>query len=364
MSEENKVTGKTNRIFAARGGFTLIELLVVIILIAILSGMSVVVIRMAIGGGKASAVQMQLHQVSMALDNYKTKVGEYPPDFSDPVAVMRHIKKRWPRSDYGTTVADFNTFCSAIATKTASITGSTASQWDFTRTVDTLITNPADNSVKIIQPEVAYVSALVLWLGGLPDNTGTPAGFYLSPTDPFGFSASDVSQREEMFFKFPEKSIVLNEHKVPAFLINNYPVVYFSATNRKSTQYVNENNTQALGAYAFPMADDKDAEYNGHDDYHNLDYNTNTGLNRIDIYTKHYVFPDGIAVPYGRENGQWCEQDRFQLVHPGGDGQFSDPAVQTNVSLIRIVDTQTNMTSFDDDNVTNFSKGATLSSEY
>lgn len=337
MSEENKVTGKTNRIFAARGGFTLIELLVVIILIAVLSGMSVVVIRMAIGGGKASAVQMQLHQVSMALDNYKTKVGEYPPDsFLNYDSLRRHIKKRWPRLRYDSNsdgvinntdgLIDLNGDDDLKNDSIGDINGD-----NTVDEVDAFLYRAGITDITGAQ-NASYIASLIFWLGGLQDANGNPGGFYLSPTDPLGIlSDSNLAQREEIFFKFPEGTVVA-QNGVPAFVpgkTDGKPVVYFAATK----------NEEGLGAYADPD---------------------------VTTQTKAYSFNGelGLAVPYGKSNGQWYEQERFQLVHPGVDGQFSDPAVQTDVTVIRMADSQTNLSSFDDDNITSFSKGATLSSEY
>lgn len=324
------MAGKTNRIFVSRSGFTLVELLVVIILIAILSGMTVVVIRTAIGSGKASAVQMQLQQLSVALDNYKTKVGEYPPDFSDPVAVMKHVKKRWPRSSYGTDAAAFNTFCNDIAAYFNNPVGTlTGAEWNFH-----LPENADAAGVK--QSCAAHTAALVFWLAGLPNTEGKLIGFSLDPKNPI---TGEMRQREEPFFKFPDGSIQYKDYtftdtsevervgKIPRFFINEAPVAFFNATN----------NTENLGAYANP---------------------------NLTSVTKYYSFDDGfgLAVPYGKSGGSWYEQERFQLIQPGVDGLFSGAGAAP--ANIRVVDTQANLTVEDADNVTSFSKGATLSSEY
>lgn len=328
------MAGKTNRIFVSRSGFTLVELLVVLVLIIILSGMTVVVVRTAIGSGKASAVQMQLHQLSIALDSYKTKIGEYPPDFSDPVAVMKHVKKRWPRSSYGTDVAAFNTFCNDIAAYFNNPVGTlTGTKWNFH--LPKVDESDEDADIKFISPG-AYTAALVFWLAGLPNSEGKLIGFSLDPKNPI---TGDMSQREEPLFKFPDDSIhykdytftdandVERDGKIPSFFINEAPVVFFTATN----------NTENLGAYAYP---------------------------KRTTVTKYYSFDDGfgMAVPYGKSSGSWYEQERFQLIHPGVDGLFSAPGA--TAANIRVVDSQANLTVEDADNITSFSKGTTLSSEY
>lgn len=70
---------KTIRLKAARG-FTLIELLVVISIIAILAGL----LLSAMPGIRVNAMKKraraELQQVALAIDDYKAKLGYYPPD--------------------------------------------------------------------------------------------------------------------------------------------------------------------------------------------------------------------------------------------------------------------------------------------
>ena len=83
-----------NSLFA---GFTLVEILIVIVIIGLLAGMTTTVVVSARRSVNNSVITAQMSQLSIALDEYKNKFGEYPPDLSDKVAVERHLKKRWPR---------------------------------------------------------------------------------------------------------------------------------------------------------------------------------------------------------------------------------------------------------------------------
>ncbi len=66
-----------------RGGFTLIELLVVIAVIALLAGM-IFPITGAVNRAKIrTKTKAELAQVEIAIMNYKTKLGHYPPDSGD-----------------------------------------------------------------------------------------------------------------------------------------------------------------------------------------------------------------------------------------------------------------------------------------
>ncbi|MDO5580799.1 MAG: type II secretion system protein [Planctomycetia bacterium] len=343
----------------AKQGFTLVELLVVIMIIAVLSGITVTVFRQAKETVKSSLVAADLTQISIALDQYKARYGEYPPDFSDEQAVMRHVRKRWPR--YGVTNAtEFKNHIawgSALSSKDPA--GNSQCIWDITGGV--------------------FVSPLVFWLGGLPDANGIPRGFYLSPTAPLGYKvgAADATkstlpannQREEPLYTFDEKNCVniansANTAAIPFLISGKLPIVYFKATS----------NTLEKGAYANIAGDitGKTLKF--------YDFTTAlplwTGNNEL-----YQSF--GIAVPYGKKeaNGTipmvWYEEDRFQLVHPGEDGSFGmpigTPAEQTTKYAtwagtrkvnVAFPTTVLNFTKEDADNITNFlSSGTTLAGE-
>lgn len=92
-----------------RAGFTLVELLVVIAIIGVLSALLTVGLYAAFGAGKDFVLASELSQVELALENFKTKYGTYPPDltdFSNPAltngeldAFNAFIAKAYPRAD-------------------------------------------------------------------------------------------------------------------------------------------------------------------------------------------------------------------------------------------------------------------------
>ncbi len=82
---------------ANRRGFTLVELLVVIAIIGILAGLTIVGIGAARRAATAGKMSMETTQLSQAVEEYKLKYGDYPPDFSNPAAVNRHFKKAFPK---------------------------------------------------------------------------------------------------------------------------------------------------------------------------------------------------------------------------------------------------------------------------
>ena len=141
--------------------FTLVELLVVITIIGILVGLTIPAVMHVVVTGKQTSISMELGLMEERLMEYKEKFGEYPPDFAgvnlaNPEgqaardAVLRHIRKAFPRC---TSVTDWASF--EVATN-------------------------------LIAADLTPQTALVFWLGGMRDSvTGQPIGFSANPANPF-----------------------------------------------------------------------------------------------------------------------------------------------------------------------------------
>ena len=80
-----------------RIGFTLIELLVVISIIAILAGLLIPVIGSVRRRGQVTATVLEIQNLKNAIEQYKQKFGDYPPDGSNVVVFQRHIRNAFPR---------------------------------------------------------------------------------------------------------------------------------------------------------------------------------------------------------------------------------------------------------------------------
>jgi prepilin-type N-terminal cleavage/methylation domain-containing protein len=77
--------------------FTLVELLVVIAIIGILAAILVPVVGVVNRRAKNARIVLELEQLVAAIDQYESKYGDRPPDFSNPVVVSRHLQKAFPR---------------------------------------------------------------------------------------------------------------------------------------------------------------------------------------------------------------------------------------------------------------------------
>lgn len=289
-----------------RNGFTLLEMLVVVLIIALLAGLATLVFRTALTGTKDSIIKAQMGQLALALDNYKIKVGEYPPDdYTDTEAMRHHIHVRWPRMNYR---RDF-----LVGLGIDDLNGD-----GLIDNVDAVLSKAYGSMATAAT--ASFAGSLVFWMGGLPDANGKPNGFYKSPSDPLGLdTANTPDQREEIFYSFPADSIITN-FGVPAFCLRECPILYFRAQN---------------------------GDYTG----------------------KSWTWEGfGIATPYGFSDGSWEEPKRFQLIHPGQDGVFGSSGVFDNSAtpplyLPRLIDTKSNISAEDHDNITNFSSGTTLDSD-
>jgi prepilin-type N-terminal cleavage/methylation domain-containing protein len=168
-----------------RRSFTLVEMLVVIVIIGILAGLitgaALVVQRKA----KNTVMRTEIADLEAALVAFKEKFGDYPPDGTDGTAVTAFVARAFPRYRLGT--------LPAAATSA----------------------NPT--------------TALVFWLGGMPDGTGVPNGFSANPTNPFDGSTSRIGPFYEFNRDRMRASGTGYQYLPPNGNAQSQPYVYFKA---------------------------------------------------------------------------------------------------------------------------------------
>ena len=343
-----------NPLFA---GFTLVEILIVIVIIGLLAGMTTTVVVSARRSVSNSVISAQMSQISIALDEYKNKFGEYPPDLSDRVAVERHLKKRWPR--YNVTYEQFIDHISYGCKLSSGVyNGAIDSVDDLTgQYVWNMEINPSSSNGDSVG---AYISSLVFWLGGLPDQHGVPSGFYASPKYPLGISGTtpatykpigrpDRAKKEKPFYTFDKKYLGAYRYSYDSTLGCNY---YYKVEDDASLWDVSLNAYVYVPAYCqgdYPIV------------YFRPSVNVGYG-NKFFYLTLSADATDGVscAVPYAQDATSWYDEKRFQLVHPGDDGLFGS----ANAADRRIVPIKEATTLGDADNLTNFVERGTLESLY
>ena len=85
------------RRLAGRSGFTLVELLMVIAIIGILIGLLIPAVNIAFKTIRKQAIAMEVTTLSDAVEKYKQKFNDYPPDGTSAAIVTRHLRKVFPQ---------------------------------------------------------------------------------------------------------------------------------------------------------------------------------------------------------------------------------------------------------------------------
>jgi type II secretory pathway pseudopilin PulG len=175
------------------GGLTLAEMLVVVLIIVILAGLITAAGYRAVRRAKIAKINTEIQQLSMALEQYKQKFGEYPPDFSGDLtstnvqaAILRHISHAFPRF-------------------TSTWIGGTSYPVDWTHLQQEILAN-SNNLVDL--SKMTPASALVFWLGGIPDAQGRLCGFSKNPADPFE-NPSTTPSRIGPFYDFDPSRLTM-----------------------------------------------------------------------------------------------------------------------------------------------------------
>lgn len=341
------------KIYERPRGFTLVELLVVIAIIAVLASLIMVAGSAAFRAARESATRLEMTNIERALEAYKTKYGEYPPDFSDYDAFVRHFKKRWPRVNFETY---FNT---KMPTSQTDFTGIKKITKDTTDAINaSLLTSFPYNSNDFTFPAEIKLSALAFWLGGLPDPD--------DPTMLAGFGPSDDPLCIDMTIATPARSANFSNVK-----LREKPLYDFSVTSRNlPDKFATEGYRYLI--YEKPVAyfrgttlTTREAKSRAYLQDRTNNYNVPNNP------SKHIEFKDAAgnddkATPYALDAKtpatkiDWHNANSFQLIHPGADGKFSDATVTPARTIADTDEQQTGLTFEDLDNITNCGSSATI----
>ncbi len=241
-----------------RLGFTLVELLVVIAIIGLLIGLLVPAVGMAWRSASRATIKLEVDGLSKAIEDYRTKYNDYPPDGSSWIVFERHMRKAFPQ------------ILSAELDLINPLTRSVQNGWSTAKVANDSEAIPNAADMRVMEP----AEALVFFLGGFSEDpqrpmtgtggpfvaTGNPAqpwqynpsrlnGLYdfkanrLTTTVVNGFTISD----DEATFQLPDVQNGGNQTSdlLPVYkaLLTNVPYVYFDsrtyASNKGTVRYFN-----------------------------------------------------------------------------------------------------------------------------
>ena len=296
-----------------RGGFTLVEMLTVIVIIGILAGLIVGASVAVRNAARRAIIITEIKQLEMALQNYKSEVGEYPPDFAfcertDTVGVeararvVRHLRKAWPRMQLtgADTEAQFTSFLGLLPPGTTVGPGSGQ-------------LNPS--------------TALTFWLGGLPVD-GQPKGFHSDPTNPFKAG----EPRTKPYFDF-DKNRLVGYQFFPAKIQPASPYVYFRAVK--------------IGAKY---------EYGAVNGTTFIPYQVGSGDNICVPYLEDAVNENPVGAGDARS---WRASETYQILSAGLDGVYStnDNTTPATPAPFRVSRLGVGFSNGDYDNLASFAEG-------
>ncbi len=336
-----------------RRAFTLVEMLVVVVIIGILAGLITGAAIMARNAARVSIMRTEVSQLEMALQQYKTQYGEYPPDFAftdpsvvDPLRiaarqrVLQHIRKRWPR-----VVIPGNTVDQQWGNFVAALNAAYDSQGNNNDADDAIVFNPAT---------FTPASALLFWLGGLPEDPAAtewkPQGFHSDPTNPFQAGLP----REQPLFNFKQERIFFQggdlRYQPQRQSISSAPYVYFRSYRLPQTMRYEYGYSTGPAIEVLRWADSGRPEYGVAVPY------LEPWAGMPDPTTSN----DGAYTSITLDR-RWRSDESFQIVSPGLDGFFGIgldvPAGPGNPSLFRFTKIGARFSDEDYDNIANFSQG-------
>jgi len=322
-----------------RTGFTLIELLIVIAIIAVLAGLLIPVIGAVRHRGQVTATVLEIQNLKNAIEQYKQKFGDYPPDGSNTVVFQRHIRVAFPRI----APQEFNYLNSLIL-----------------------------DSHNLAVTKLDAAEALVFFLGGFSDDprfpftakggplTGdrNPGLFDFDPTRLSTFESDDLADTAFLTGTLNSGRVVTalasddeatfntnDEQDIfPVYLPKgmDVPFVYFDSRTYMSRSiyayYVN-NVPQAVPPAQYP-----------HWHHH--------GTPNIKGTARPYRSDQPRQITQGDQHiFKWINTDTFQIIAAGIDNDFGDFDSNNAIGINRHYPSGDDYSGGDKSNITSFSRG-------
>lgn len=210
-----------------RSGFTLIELLVVIAIIGLLAGLIIPAVMGAVKSAQQGAYKLEVDTLAEAVEKYRSKYGDYPPDGSNWSIMERHLRKAFPQI-LDSELALMSPVRGNATSGYMSITGNTsvavptvAIRNDFDTSINLTYVSNNLAELKVMDP----AEALVFFLGGFSADpqrpfTGTGGPFVdIDPSATSVFYSYNI-QRTNPLFEFNSSRLSLVQDSSGGFTTN------------------------------------------------------------------------------------------------------------------------------------------------
>lgn len=311
-----------------RPGFTLIEVLIVIAIIGVLVGLLIPAVNIARRSVQQSAIAFEVEALANAIEQYKNKFGDYPPDGSDLNVFRRHFKKAFP-----------NMVDSEFA----------ALQPPY---------SAANNGGAVMDPS----EALVFCLGGFSSDPTHPFTGLGGPLVAAGAVYQYNADRTNAFYEFKPQQLSIEARDVNNVLLtisvdeemlygatatNDLMPVYYSGGGRQAPFVYFDSRTYRVNSYAPTALVDAGALT----PYKSEQRNTNATSTPTDAYRfmnerSFQIISAGLDDSYGGLLGYYYIFPSGQsLDATGAVGEFSNYIIQAQIPSTQL------------DNAANFSDG-------
>lgn len=306
-------TWKRTRAGTLRRGFTLVELLVVIAIIGVLVGLTVPAVFGVRAAFNRASVKFEVQALNDAVENYRSKYGDYPPDGSSWTVLEKHMRKAFPNI----LQSELN-----LLNPTMFTTSQSGSVADIRNDNDTTLNGSVPPiHFRVMDP----AEALVFFLGGFSSDAQRP---FTGPGGPFA-STSVAGQgyqyngsRQNPFYEFPSGRLTLDT--LGGFLISTDEILFGEGACQGGT------GKDLLPVYMSKLNDIETGA-----PYVYFDSRTYQSIKPGIIYFNFYqpstvtvaaATPRGAlgaARPYLSEPSLTYENKQtFQILSPGGDGSY------------------------------------------
>lgn len=311
-----------------RSGFTLIEVLIVIAIIGVLVGLLIPAVNMARRSVQQAAIAFEVQALANAIEQYKNKYGDYPPDGSNLGTFRRHFGKAFP------SIAD--------------------SEYTIL-----LANSAANNGGAVMDPS----EALVFCLGGFSNDPVHP---FTGPGGPLVVAAGGVYQynadRTNALYEFKPQQLSIEAREISGVLltvsndeqslygasaVNDLMPVYYPSGGRRAPFVYFDSRTYRTNSFAPAGFPDAGAVT----PYKSEQRNTNSLSTPSDTYRfmnerSFQIVSAGLDDSYGGQVG-------FYYIFPTGESLGADGTVGA-FSQYR---NSPGLPSTQLDNATNFSEG-------